>query len=528
MKNAVFSLLLALPGVALAEADAGTFRVQHYAVQGLDTLSQPALDQALQAYTGDAVDFATVQDAVAALERYLRQHGHAGMRVLLPEQEIVNGEVRLQVLQTSFGNITLEGNHQFDQDNIRRSLPALQSGAGADFALLDRQLRLANENVSKQTTVRFRPGRRADSVDATITVAEQPQQLTTLILDNSGSQGADGRYATGRYRSGVLYQHNNVANRDQAFSLYALSSPDYWDQVSIIGLGYQIPLYSHSSVLRLSAGYANVDSGKMETLAGSYNLSGSGQFYAAKMDTILSDSDSGWARKLRYGIEHRLYSSNVNAVGSSGSLVPDIAVTPLSLGYAVNKNGSDRELGFSIDYFKNLALGSRGGPADFAAYSARTAHAARYDLWRYKLSATRYLGNGWALLGRVQGQWTDNALVSGEQFGIGGADSVRGFNESALSSDIGHSASMELQTRPYIVAGISLRSLLFVDGGWLRRNAAGSDEVSTQSLWSYGLGLRAQLSHAAALKLDYAIKQAAHNAGDMQKKYLHASMSYTF
>jgi hemolysin activation/secretion protein len=60
----------------------------------------------------------------------------------------------------------------------------------------------------------------------------------------------------------------------------------------------------------------------------------------------------------------------------------------------------------------------------------------------------------WATLFRADGQWASEPLISNEQFGAGGVNSVRGYQEGQVFGDCGWHVSLEQQTPPQIVCFI--------------------------------------------------------------------------
>ena len=52
---------------------------------------------------------------------------------------------------------------------------------------------------------------------------------------------------------------------------------------------------------------------------------------------------------------------------------------------------------------------------------------------------------------RADGQWAGQPLISTEQFGIGGVNSVRGYHEGEVFGDTGWHMSLEQKTPPHIV-----------------------------------------------------------------------------
>ena len=100
---------------------------------------------------------------------------------------------------------------------------------------------------------------------------------------------------------------------------------------------------------------------------------------------------------------------------------------------------------------------------------------------------------------RASGQAASGALISNEQFALGGINSVRGYYEGDQYGDCGWSGSLELRS-PYFeaqVAGISrfvpawLRASVFTDCGQRisARIASGTDPTFLalgRGLWAFG------------------------------------------
>ena len=110
----------------------------------------------------------------------------------------------------------------------------------------------------------------------------------------------------------------------------------------------------------------------------------------------------------------------------------------------------------------------------------------------------------------LQGQYTGQHIISAEQIGAGGAMSVRGFDERAMSADKGVVGKIEIYT-PEVAKGT--RFLAFTDYAWLWNNtndrSVGFDH---DTIGSVGLGVRYTNPRSGlALALDYAhiIKQAS-------------------
>jgi len=80
------------------------------------------------------------------------------------------------------------------------------------------------------------------------------------------------------------------------------------------------------------------------------------------------------------------------------------------------------------------------------------------------LSHTFEFVTNWVTTVRADGQWASQPLISNEQFGIGGVNSVRGYHEGEVFGDTGWHVTVEEQTPPYLVGTVSGRTPVTVRG----------------------------------------------------------------
>ena len=120
------------------------------------------------------------------------------------------------------------------------------------------------------------------------------------------------------------------------------------------------------------------------------------------------------------------------------------------------------------------------------------------------------LPQGWLLRGRADAQIAGEPLIPGEQFGLGGALSVRGYDEREISRDRGLFASLELWTRPLI---LDARGIAFFDLGLGENEDEPVPELDKVfELSSLGVGLRWFVKNNLSVNADFAV--ALHDAVD--------------
>ena len=517
------------PDGTAAAAGPLKFLIERYVVRGNTLLKPDVISRVLVRYAGAQKDFGDVQRALEALQVAYQDAGYGAVQVTLPEQELDKGEVDLDVIETRLGKIDVQGNDFHDERNVRNSLPGFREGVTPNSLVIARSLRIANENASKQTQVALRAGTEDGEVDATIKVVDDSPIKRSISLDNTGG------YTSGKFRTGFGFQHANMFNRDHVLTLQYVTSPEHPSAVAVLGLGYRVPLYRLGHSIDLIAGYSDVTSA---TVANLFNVSGAGTVFGARYNHNLDRSES-YEHKITYGIDYRAFKNNVTFVTSTQPIVPDITVHPVSITYTGMRRTADSQLDFYGSYSQNIFPGGNDGSnSDFQGPSAqfptgsRAGAKAGYNVIRAGANYTRLIWGEWQARGVFAIQQSDQALIAGEQFGAGGADSVRGFDERAFSNDRGYRGSLELYTPDMASAfgwtGGRIKFLVFYDTANLTRNFRQLSEQDGVSLDSMGFGLRLQTKNFLSLKADYATVVHDGGIGRRSSNTLHASMIIVF
>lgn len=468
-----------------------SFEVIRFDVQGNTLLSQAEIDVVLQPFLGKSQNFSHVQRALEALEALYHQKGFKVVQVLLPEQELNQGVVKLNVIEARIAKVTVEGQHFFDIPNIRRSLPLLQEGATPNIEVISTHLRMANENPAKKISLSLQTSEKDGEVDALLKVSDEKPWTLSSTLDNTGNR------STGRSRLSMSYQHANIANRDHIMSLQYTTSTEYPNRVNIYGMGYHLPIYRYGDSIDVFASHSDVDSGSVMAGLVDLRVSGKGSVLGARYNQNLKRIGE-YQSKLVYGIDYRTYQNDVMWQGTQ--LGNDVIVHPLSLSYMGEWSSVQRQFNAYISAVRNIPGGRDGREADFSR--TRSEAISTYRLLRYGADYRQPLPKNWQFHLGLNGQYTQDSLIPGEQFGAGGANSVRGFSERELSDDKGHSISAEVYT-PNLCSGMQCHILMFYDIAKLSRNHPSAGESTTASIASVGIGMRIVKNRFLSMQIDY-------------------------
>ena len=502
---------------APAGADVIRFDISRFDVTGNTLLAPGTVAAAVAPFSGTGRDFGEVQRALEALEAAYRAAGYTVVTVELPEQELDRGVVRLRVIETKVGRVTVRGNRYFDEANIRRSLPGLQGGRTPNVAAISESLQLANDNPSKKVALKLQAGAE-NEVDATLEVNDERPWKAIVNIDNTGTD------QTGRTHTGIVLQHANLWNLDHVMTLQYTTTAEHPGRVKVYGAGYHIPLYALGDALDFYASYSNVDSGTVA--AGVFNLavSGKGAAYGARYTQNLRRRDD-LESKLQYGVDYKAFKNSIVLLGQE--LGNNVTVHPVSVAWLGTWTKPATELAGSLALLRNVPGGSRGGQDDFTR--ARLGARDDYTLLRVGGSWSRVLPGDWQARAIVNGQYTRDALVPGEQFGAGGAASVRGFAEREVANDRGFGANLELYT-PNLCGALAAqcRALAFYDSAWVRRNHALAGELTGTAIGSAGIGLRLLVATYVNLQLDYGhvLRAGATGRADANRLHVRLGLSY--
>lgn len=515
------------------------FAITDYRVSGNTLLPENRVRAAVAPFTGPQSRFETIQLALEALERAYLDAGYGSVRVVVPEQDVEGGVVALQVIEASLGSVRVEGEQRFSEANIRASLPALREGEVVNINDLASNIRLANESPAKQVAVTFQRGEDAPSATAANPTPAQVQALVRVVDDEPLRMALtwdnSGNASTGRARSGFLLQHANLWDADHTLTAQVLTSPTQAKDVLIVGAGYRIPLYAQGGALDFNWGYSNVNSG---TVAG-FAISGSGTVWGARYShNLVTPPGSDWERKASIGLDVRSYDNSLAAQG----ITPNFQVRPLTLGYSASLRTPQRDVALNLTLSRNLPSSGEGSDAVFV--QARAGAKAAYTVWKFSASLNERFSGDQSLRLSASGQYSRDVLLSAEQFGLGGSDSVRGLAERELPSDrapgdsglrlgvewwwgdVGDALGQAIGLKE--AKALRLQPIGFIDAGRVWSNRGGTLGERQQSAASIGVGLRGNWQRVFSLRLDWARVLRGTTQSPRGSSSLHAQALYFF
>jgi len=523
MLGCVVALALA-PGVrgataetTAAEPTSEAFDIFEFRVLGSTAVPAVDVERAVYPMLGEGRTIKEVEQARDALAELYRGRGFGAVNVDIPEQDVADGVVRLQVTEGRLGQVKVTGARYYSSGRIVRSMPSLQSGEVLNLPALQSDLAAVNRMSADRTvTPVLRSGQVPGTVDLELKVRDELPIIAQFEVND--------RYTadTTRTRAIATLGYGNLFQKFHSLSLQYQSAPEEPDEARVFAATYLAPIGDEG---RLLAGYyVNTDSDV--STVGTLSVIGAGQIYGARYVIPLPSIEHLY-HGFTLGLDYKDFNDKV--VLEDGRDQTPVAYTNWSMAY----NGTLRyeKNSTSFNLAANFGSGSLGNDADEFAYK-RYGAKPNYFYLRGGLRHERALPFPGRLFARVDAQGTTVPLISNEQFSIGGVDSVRGYLEAEALGDVGMSGSLEWHTPPFnAYLGDWLQDsyfLVFTDAGFINLIDPLPGQTDWVDLYSAGVGLRVTAFGGLIAALDWAYPFVSGEYTESGDSRVHFLVRYEF
>lgn len=488
----VAAWLLVVPPVAMSAdppqatpADSNTkeqlFDIQEYRVLGNSVLPVRDIERAVYPFEGPHKTIQDVQGARAALEKAYHDAGYGTVFVDIPEQDVGPGIVRLRVTEGRLDRVRVSGVRYFSGRQILAELPAAKQGSVPQLPALQAELATVNaESADRSVTPVLKAGRTPGTVDLDLQVND--------TLPVHGGFTLNDRYSpdTSKLRAILDLSYGNLFQNFQTVSLELQTAPLEVSDAKVASLSYVSPLWFEHNLVAIYA----IDTNSNVAAVGGLNLLGVGQVYGAHLIHPFVSSSGTLSQNLNFGGDYKDFSQTVNTVGAAPDKTP-IQYINWSVTYTLSDHTSQHDTAVNI----GVDFGVRGLVNDEAQFDYKRYNAeADYLYLKGTFEQRQSLPLGTSFDARLGYQLADGPLVSNEQFGLGGIDSVRGYLESMELADSGGTAQFELRTPTWSFgrhpADNHIGGYVFYDMGYGWIIDPLPDQQSTYNFASFGAGVR--------------------------------------
>ncbi|MBI5641108.1 MAG: ShlB/FhaC/HecB family hemolysin secretion/activation protein [Nitrospirae bacterium] len=480
--------------------------VRKFRFQGNTVVSDLELSRLTSSYEAREITFEQLQSLRQELTLYYINKGYVTSGVVIPDQELVDGTVTLQIIEGIARDITVEGMTNFRPSYFVSRLSAAAGPPVNVYAMQEALLRLQQDPRIKKVNAELSPGILQGESVMKVRIEENPPYVMQFKVSNSQSP------SIGPLRGEMLVAHQNLFGfGDIMTGSFALT-----EGISDYSFSYAIPVTSHDTMLEFH--YRKSNSTVIEEPFKGLDIQSKSDTYGI---TLSHPVFRKAGQELIFGLTAELRENRTFLLGRPFSFSGDTeggksSVTVLRFSQEWASRGQAQVIAARSSFSAGIdAFGAdvNSKPAD-----------GQFLTWLGQIQWIRQLNErGLQIRFRTDIQLASDALLPLEKFSVGGMNSVRGFRENQLVRDNGLSSSLELRIPLfYNKFGDSVFNLVpFTDFGWSWNNKIQTPFPKT--ILSLGLGFVWAITDRFSLQVYGGVpwRKIDTNGNDLQDKGIH-------
>ncbi len=398
---------------------------------GNTVLPSRDIERLLYPLLGPGQTLTDVEKARTALEKLYHDQGFGTAFVDIPPQRVSEGVVRLRVTEGRIEETKIGGAKYFPERDVIARLPATKAGDVLQISKLQEELAAVNAATPDRAVVPvLKAGSAPGTVDIALTVNDTLPLHGSLELNNQAT------IDTRELRTVASLAYDDMFGRLDSLAFQYQFTPQQPDQVRVIALNYAAHF---DSGLQPSLSYINSNSNV--PTAGTLGVLGIGEITSAKLAYPLVTTPNS-VQSVNVGIDYKHFRNTINQNAATALDTP-ISYINLSAGYS----GFWRTEHVTTTFTTSINAGPRGVVNDPAAFeNDRYKGRANYFDLRGDLTTLLKLPANFTLKLRAAGQGATEALITNEDYSIGGADGVRGYLEAEELGDSAIKGTVQLTT----------------------------------------------------------------------------------
>jgi hemolysin activation/secretion protein len=458
------------------------FKLNDIRIVGAVTIPASSFRNLYADLLGKDVTLANIYDVADGIERAYRAAGYPLVRAYVPPQRVKDGIFTINIVEGYVATVSVEGADDKTQDRVRSYLSDVVGQRPLRLKSIERGLLLSNDLPGASATGVLRPAPDTPGASDLVVTVTQPKFTGGLSADNRGSK------YSGFWTLGGDVEVNSILTGGDQLMGDVTMSPNSLEQIGG-DLRYRTPIGSDGLVGSLNGRYTHGEPGSLLHSFGTHTDSYafgprvSYPFIRSRDWTVtfdagftVQDARVKFTTPLLVPISHdkwRVLDVDVNWI--QGDILGGSFAGTFDIAKGLDIFGASRD---TTPPPIVPPLSRVGANIDFTKFSGGL---------RYTHPIVGNLGVSLSM----QGQFSLDRLIAGEQIAFGGSQIGRGYDPGAITGDHGLGGSFELRyTQRLNEDWISMvQPFAFFDaaGTWYR----GSSTLSNDYLDSTGVGVRA-------------------------------------
>jgi hemolysin activation/secretion protein len=424
------------------------------------------------------------------IEDLVHSKGYPAFRVIVPDQEIFNGRIRMFAYNGKIDKVVnIKGNpKRIDPDLLQRYFEDLIKTGGFKRLDFERTMLLINDLPGVKARLILNPGSEPGLIDADLEVTEGAPVRWNVVADNYGSS------STGKGRLTAISKLDDLTGAG--------------DRLTVLGTMTAQNLYAGMIDYKRPIGVSGLVGG-VNVLASNYQSAANATSLASQGHNQSYEANLSYPLILQFGKNLYIDGSYASrdfytAVAGSQAQIENIQVGKAGLRGGFTDTFLNGASTFANYYYYSGTVYPQQG------YS--TTNPAAYQKTSFGLVRAQNLPAGFNLLLSWSGQRTNNQLDSSEQFALGGVNAVRAYGPSAVFANKANLFSAEMG-KDLASAGDYgiIKSSVFYDQG----NDISDPIYGSGMLRGAGVSLALQKWGFYELKVIYAHRIGTFNGGTL-------------
>ena len=452
-------------------------------------------------YVGQPVSLLSLNKLSRDIVLFYRKHNQPVVDVSIPAgQDITDGVVQIVVTEGRIGKVCVEGPCYFDACMLRRQL-RLRRGCPIYESVLLEEQRWLYRNPFRIVNMELKPGDNRGETDIIYKVRDKRPTRFYAGYEDTGVR------STGLERTVYGVNWFNAFGRDDQMGYQYTASSDF-SAFNAHSMFYHTALQNRD-IISVYGSFAEFDAPLPGFLFANQGSIGQVLTRWYREFCPIGNYEHG----ITAGLDYKNIDTELAFLGIPVFLA-ESEVMQLMAGYHGKRFDCRGAWLGGVDTFFS--------PGDWTSLNNTNAFQgirplSTADYWysRGYLERRRYLSRRYELMLRASGQVADGNLVTTEQFGIGGYNSVRGYDINSALGDSGYFTNIELRTRP-ISTGLSnrycdalgrlgdeLTAHVFYDQGRAYLHSPLPGQQRDVDLHGVGVGARYNLQRRLTVRMDY-------------------------
>jgi hemolysin activation/secretion protein len=363
---------------------------------------------------------------------YYKKHNHSLIIVYPPDQKISKGVLQFVVIESKLGEIRFLKNRWFSSKLLKRYIH-LKENKSIDSLVLTKDLIAINKNPFRNTIAVLKPGIKDRTTDIEFITKDRIPYRLLLGYDNTGYK------TTGEQRLFTGVDLANLFNQDQILSYQYIVSTEFGKFFAHTAK-YLIPIPGLNHQLEFFGGYSGISA----LMPIEKTKSKGNSWQTSFRYTIPLVPRNTYTHECKIGFDYK--KSNVNLIFDGIPIVgSQTVVSQIVLGY--NSSFENSFANASFDFLWFISPGQIFPDQSKKDYRSLASNArSTYTYVRGDFTPIFHIRKNFELIFKTAFQLSSQSLLSSEQFGLGGYNTVRGYNERELNTDNGLLLSSEFRT----------------------------------------------------------------------------------